>query len=357
MYSYMSTLKKLIFLKKAAMRQGVEHVVHGIIVSFITRKARKSKSLKVALEPIQSGSGTPSPDNVRPISGWDEVNTHRTGKNLAEMISDGMTPSISSGLLVSYPQSTHSQYIKVNPSEAYTASFGNTLLNAVFQYDADKKFIRVDLLSTALKTVTTASTTAYIILRCDRDRNTDPISNCQLELGSTATEYEPYQGETYTTDLGQTVYGGTLDVVSGELVIDRAYVEFDGSNDEAWEKYGSGSASTYAMSITVPNLLRDPTRVTCRANYLTPIIGNSTWGNYDGFISVGAKSSGSIATGIQSITTVDDWKSFLASNPLQVVYELANPTTIQLTPQEVQTLLGVNNVWADAGAVEVTYVD
>lgn len=31
------------------------------------------KSLIADIEPVQSGSGTPSPDNVRPISGWDSV--------------------------------------------------------------------------------------------------------------------------------------------------------------------------------------------------------------------------------------------------------------------------------------------
>ena len=38
-----------------------------------------------------------------------------------------------------------------------------------------------------------------------------------------------------------------------------------------------------------------------------------------------------------------------------MVYELATPQTIQLTPQGVYALLGQNNVWADSGAVEVVY--
>ena len=43
------------------------------------------KSLKVAIEPVQSGSGDPSPSNVRAISGWDSVNIVRCGKNLVSM--------------------------------------------------------------------------------------------------------------------------------------------------------------------------------------------------------------------------------------------------------------------------------
>lgn len=39
----------------------------------------------------------------------------------------------------------------------------------------------------------------------------------------------------------------------------------------------------------------------------------------------------------------------------QVVYRLADPSIYQLTPQEVTTLLGTNNIWADCGSVSVDY--
>lgn len=45
-------------------------------------------------------------------------------------------------------------------------------------------------------------------------------------------------------------------------------------------------------------------------------------------------------------------------DPIQDLHgqdELATPITIDLTPTEVKTLLGENNVWADSGEVEVTY--
>ena len=40
----------------------------------------------------------------------------------------------------------------------------------------------------------------------------------------------------------------------------------------------------------------------------------------------------------------------------EVCYELATPQTYQLTPQEVTTLLGSNNVWADTGDIDCGYV-
>jgi hypothetical protein len=40
---------------------------------------------------------------------------------------------------------------------------------------------------------------------------------------------------------------------------------------------------------------------------------------------------------------------------VQLVYELATPTTVQLTATEIKALSGINNVWADSGDIEVEY--
>ena len=40
----------------------------------------------------------------------------------------------------------------------------------------------------------------------------------------------------------------------------------------------------------------------------------------------------------------------------KLVYELATPVTVQLTAQQMTTLLGQNNVWSDADSVSVDYV-
>jgi hypothetical protein len=47
--------------------------------------------LQVGIEPIQEGSGDPSPENIRPISGWDEVNVVVSPTTDAE---DGTTYTI-----------------------------------------------------------------------------------------------------------------------------------------------------------------------------------------------------------------------------------------------------------------------
>ena len=52
---------------------------------------------------------------------------------------------------------------------------------------------------------------------------------------------------------------------------------------------------------------------------------------------------------------VASFVTWLQSNPIQAVYPLETPQTYQLTPQEVKTLLGQNNIWADTGDCSVSY--
>ena len=47
--------------------------------------------------------------------------------------------------------------------------------------------------------------------------------------------------------------------------------------------------------------------------------------------------------------------AFLTEHPFNIVYSLATPVTYTLTPTEIRTLLGINNIWADTGNVTVKY--
>ena len=62
-----------------------------------------------------------------------------------------------------------------------------------------------------------------------------------------------------------------------------------------------------------------------------------------------------IKDSIEGISSLATWKTWLASNNVTVVYPLATPQTYQLTPTEVKTLLGVNNIFADTGDIDLTY--
>ena len=48
-------------------------------------------------------------------------------------------------------------------------------------------------------------------------------------------------------------------------------------------------------------------------------------------------------------------KMILSNNDMQVVYELATPFDIQLTPTQIETLIGNNTIFADTGNIKVSY--
>ena len=54
----------------------------GALISFNAVALDEITELKANITAVQSGSGDPSPTNIRPITGWSAVNVTRTGKNL-----------------------------------------------------------------------------------------------------------------------------------------------------------------------------------------------------------------------------------------------------------------------------------
>jgi len=55
--------------------------VSNNIATFNTDMNVSLKDCKIYFSPIQEGEGDPSPDNVRPIHGWDGITIYHTGKN------------------------------------------------------------------------------------------------------------------------------------------------------------------------------------------------------------------------------------------------------------------------------------
>lgn len=145
-------------------------------------------------------------------------------------------------------------------------------------------------------------------------------------------------GTTTNIALGQTVYGGNLDVVTGVLTITHKRVNLGTLTYTYVSDYFRTSISDKALGST--NIIADCYK-TSSAQYASDlndgeIIGNN---NYN-FIF------------IKDTRYTDGEALKTALNGHYVVYEYTNPTTVQLTPIQVQTL-EQNNIWADSGDVTV----
>lgn len=197
------------------------------------------KSCVVNIEPVQSGSGDPSPSNIRPISGWTQVN------------------------------------VWVKPT-----------------YD------------------TTLTPTA-------------------------------------TIPLGQTVYGGTLDVVTGKLVVDRAGVRI---GDKTWA-YDATYTRFYA---TFSDSKIEGTRsqtILCSA-FATHNSGD-TIGSVPNNAIYNGGTNRALYIKTNLYTDPTTFKAAFADD--LIVYPLDTPIEVDLTPQTIKTLLGINNIWADAGEMIIEY--
>jgi len=317
------------------------------------------KDVLVHIDPVQAGSGDPSPDNVRPITGWTGAKVTRCGKNLFDVsvCTNGYYIS-TTGDISPDATSMYSDLISVNNgiyvfSMTNNDSVGRTI--RIHGYDANGDWIEQVVTGNIAGngqsgsiSINISGSVTFIRVSLPND-----ATNIQLELGSTATAYEPYSGQTYSitfpTEAG-TVYGGTLDVTKGELVVDRAMVDL---GTMTWNY--SGEDSNHRFSANMPPNYKRPGSAAGRAN----IVCSSYASNPD-VVSVvnalgisGYQNSNGIF--VRDLAYSDVSTFITAMSGVQCVYPLATPITYTLTPQEITSLLGANNLWADTGDTEVEY--
>lgn len=330
--------------------------VSGDIANFITNMKAPLKECKVYFNPIQEGEGDPSPDNIKNISGWTGVNINRTGKNLLNpsLLKDQETWNI---IEMELPVGTRLIMSTNKPSTSYTGGM------FLFFRNSD-----VDTLSSAdsvynnQSVIHTVNNTGKIqIVQRNRD-NTDSFKNYwyQLELmpsGSTPTEYKPYQGTTISIDWSDkvgTVYGGYIDLINGELVEKYNFINIDyskpwGATTNYLYRYDNLPSSIGGRNMYVKTLCShriNPYDVTAAVTV-----------GAQGYISVGKKFCEMV--GIEM--TSDAFNQYLVEQnnngtPLEICYLLATPIHYQLTPQQLLTFKGENNIWSDTnGQTEVKF--
>lgn len=341
---------------------------HGPVATFETDVAGMIKSLVVDINPVQSGTGDPSPDNIRPITGWTGAKVTKCGKNLFNesnaiveydsnrycKLENGLLHYKNDGGSYCYSK----QFDIYLPSGSYALSLSNYRLvsgispiwiikigNAPLIYPTTNKdyiFTLAEPNTVTIRLSTSGTTSA-----------TEFYGNVQLELGSTATAYEPYQGGTYHITFPSaagTVYGGKLDVVKGELVVDRGKIvkpsigNVLSQTNPAVIVYGTTGAAAEVNSQVNPILISNACKtVAANTQYLYSVLA------------IALNATSQIRLSIPGLTTKAEYEAWIADNNFEIVYPLATPITYQLTSQEIQTIIGTNTIYVDTGDVSVLY--
>lgn len=418
----------------------------GAVVSFADGADLPLKSLNVDIEPVQSGAGDSSPDNVRPISGWNAVKVTRDGKNLL----DDVTPTVVNAyisnlngvpiLRVNAENRTVIVQIKENTTYTYTwnqsakagasADDSNIILfdeypvvGVTLGYSTGEK-----MNSTNNKRTFNSADYKYAAIKIantSRSNFEETFSASMLEVGSTATAYEPYRGNTWffgfnklppsvattvtnngitlTTNgdgtytlTGQT--GSSSAQVSAVLTEEYTFksddyihvgnsvsnpsmsINFDKSSGGAATYYGPtpvnkivkvaenvvgqtcGKIRFYIAANTTVNMAFKPMISTLGTAFdFVPYTGTVYGGTLNPLTGVltaypyYASYNGETLTG----RWVSDRDKYVAGTTptigAQVVDMSGTGTEIQLTPQQIRSLYGQNNIFADTGNVAIEY--
>jgi len=312
--------------------------------------------------------------NVCPISGWTGAKVTRTGKNICDesklLLASGwtVTDGVYSGVNTALHNAFHNTKggfpgMAFKPDTQYTVSFkfrsaNDGKMSAVgFKY-TDGTATTIYPKGTAEQLITLTSENGKNVSMVEfsyGNSDTIYISQLQVEEGTSASVFESYQGQTYEvafpTEAG-TVYGGTLDVVNGMLTVDRATVELNGTEEMF---FSNNNIMVYGFG-----LFKNRNGTT-----LTQYLSSHYKAVFKGWASLSDNEWQLVdsVAGFHDIVNCPDLESgrayitgqYQSGTPLQFTAPLKSPIEVQLTPQEIKTLLGINNIWADAGNVAITY--
>lgn len=327
----------------------------GAIAQFNTDLTENLLSAVAEFSASQA-SGTPSPSTPIPIVGVDRVNVVDTGKNFFNpTLTMGERADTTTGEIGQFANSARSEFIKVPFADRKYIFSGLTdeLNTYISWYDKDKNYIsRSSSNASTEKSGTVPTGSVFAVLSFVKTSGqTADISivnnlNIQLENSEIATTFEPF-GTTALINLGGTYYGGSVDAVTGKIPVNKKLGLFDGSSDEGWVK----TSGNY-FYIPVADALSTDDRTEIQSNIIVYATTSSTvWGGY--------LRNGRIYVNTDGIPTdANAFKTWLASNNMQVVYPLEIPETVYASnTAEIPTIVGDNQVFCDSGNIAVKFFE
>lgn len=298
-------------------------------------------------------SGTPTPSTPIPIVGVDKVNVVCCGKNL-----------------IDWKISSTAKQVYL-PSGTYTLSWNGTLASGLWYirgYDesgnlyTDKSYLGLGAswthsssshwnyatMNNPFSFTVPVGCSAIELLR----QNENGTISAQLEEGSTATTYEPYNGTTALINLGGTYYGGEVDAVTGKITLTRKIVDM---GDLSWSYV---SANNLFSSNVIADMEVLPWNTELQGKFLCecgkPKAPNTAWSNLVDY-EYGTL-NGAIRFKDSNFTDPALFKANISGN--KIMYPLATTVVVYASnTAEIPTIVGDNQVFADSGNIAVKFFE
>lgn len=297
-------------------------------------------SITVKGKTTQEGSGDPTPENIRPLSG--------VGQKMATVVIDGVTVKVvhneqwtninEHGLAFFYVQATSMP----TPVKQMTQAINDVFPMRKFTQTATGEGIYVlDVLYIA-------------IYKSKLEKVTSTGMNKWLAKNPLVVHYIP-EDESKDTDFytwasvensdGSVYRGGGLELNSqlfdGDSVVNDAdsgcdmVVTFDGSDDEKWGQMETAAVGKYRYNISLLDAMQaDINSGLAYCNILPLLPPGDTWSNKPGF---------TVTAGQLNLyhdgEPVSEWKTFLNKNPITISYR----TTSYVQKNDVRAILETHN--------------
>ena len=269
--------------------------------------------------------------NICPISGWTGCEIQRTGKNLLDK--------------AQFEYGANTQFIWGYRGAGFLLKGGRTYTFATNTDPSSMRLVSVDESTVyAEKTATSkivytpAKDTLVVFRLWNSSAQNLSALTVQLELGSTATDYEPFRGNSYSVTWEDEVFGAEPDLISGEMPVTKAKYTFTWGNYLA--EYAPAGNQFKRRTFQLPATLVEGAGhsiTNCLGSYSTQVPTTTPYFYV----------SNPYAYFWLPPDTADDFT-------IELCGELVAPIETTITPTPITALKGYNAVWADAGPVEVT---
>ena len=320
--------------------------------------------VKASWGPRQSGEGDPSPDNIRPITGLDEVTVALSGMNLLDYNATSVVSYASYGLQTEKVGDNSFRVYGTSDYSASNASF-NIVSNSQTCLRGKGYTIHVLPISGCENIIRAyglrAESEPYIALFVNITSGQSYDMRFRLMItpdNVVPQEYVPFFGTTATLSLPSTVYGGEVDVATGQGQETYAVVELDGTENiamsqiQGYNRFSIIEAVPGIISVTGANL-----NMVCSHYAVTsdPIYSNAKNNAMAGYAS-----TTTIFIRDDAQASVGEYKAYLAAQaaagtPVTIVYKLATPQPIQATgSQSLPAISGENVLITNADSLTVT---
>ena len=314
-------------------------------------------SAVVSLEPKQAGTGDPSPENVRPISGYDEVKVNVRGKNLFNISKIENTNYITNNGDGSLTVTTDANSNGVSSRKTLRELCGN-IAPGLYTLNAESTGSEKWVYTSATdiwyygtsKTLTDEMLDSTLYLYASGLETTATMSNIQLELGSTPTPYEPYQsGTTATLTLPETIYGGTVDAVTGVGSSQYIYKELAISDMDHAEAYPGWYGQEWVTQ-AIPGEITDGTLEALGCEGIINVSPTLNFRITDYFV-LYLPPNNNVFPGLTQSQIKEQYPDLV----VQFCLKLVNPEPFQATGnQALPAVAGLNTVYTDGDSLDVS---